>query len=463
MSILTPLVEFFRPSRSTFFRSQKKSYEDLDGWFGLGYSQTVAGVPVNEISALQQSVVLACVQIISSDIAKLPIRLYEKLENGKKRLAKNHYLSRLFRSPNDYQTWHDFCEFTLVNLIVNGNAYAVILRDGAGVPVALIPINAQHVQLRETAEDPNSWFYNVSRQGLHELAVLRDMPMSIHRDDVLHFKWLSYINGLFGTNRVLLAKEQIGLALGLEEASSRFVGQGSRLSGFIKRQVPDKPGVQGKETIERIQAAWNETFSGPRNTGGLGVLPVGAEFQSAMLSFVDTQFVEQSRFQVEQIARYFRVPLSKLGIADKSEAASGLVQLETEYFNSCLSSYTERMVQTLYKQFEIDADDYEIAFDFEGMFKADLQTRINTANLGFTGSVFTVNENRAANGLPPVPDGDLIYVPANMVPLGTLPQQNESDAGIGSDQSGRPARGGDGDEGAPDTPADDPDDRAPSI
>lgn len=436
------------------FWRQKDAGGQIDSsWFNLG-GQTVSGVPVNQVSAIQNSAVLACVSILATDIAKLPLRLYRRLPNGNKILAKSHWLAQLFNNPNNYQTRFEWLEHVMVNLLISGNAYSVILRNPAGIPTALIPINAQQVQLYESPDNAD-YFYFVSRNGLHETSLLRSLPLRIPSDDVFHVRWLSYVNSLWGSNRIDMAREAIGLTMALEESSARLMGSGARPSGLLTTDAK-----LTKETIERIAGSWQSNHGGPHRTGGTAVLEQGLKWQPLSFSSVDTQFIEQRRFQIEEIARVFRVPLYKLSITE-DQPGSSLLQLEQDYVNGTLSAYCDRITAKLYKTFEIDEDEFEIAFDYEYAVKADIATRINSLRIGILAGLYTLNEARSSLSLPSVgPDGDTLMVPTNMMPLGSEPP-DQANSQPGSDSTGKPGEGGDGDELHTD-PNLNPDDAAPN-
>lgn len=115
-------------------------------------SQTNAGISISQTTALSSSAVLACVSILSSDVAKIRPVLYKRGSKGAKKAMPGHWLAVLLRRPNDWQTRFEFTEMLMVQLLLRSNAYAVIIRNGAGKPVKLVPINSDRVAIWEAPE-----------------------------------------------------------------------------------------------------------------------------------------------------------------------------------------------------------------------------------------------------------------------------------------------------------------------
>lgn len=405
-------------------------------WFGNAFAETSSGITVSQYNFLQDATALACIQILSSDVAKLPLIISRRLPNGGKEPAREHPLYKLFKCPNDYMTRYEWIEHLMTNLLIWGNCYSVILRED-GVPTALVPVNSGQVTFRESSVD-TQYFYYVNTNTLHERAMLRDVPNPVPSDDVLHIKWLSYINSLFGTDRATLMRETVGLSLALEQSAARMIGNGARPSGVIELE-----GVFQKESLERLVASWHQSQSGVNRNGGTAVLQPGMKYHPISWSSVDQQFIEQREFVIAQVARAFRIPLYKLSLAE-AQPGSSTLQLETDYYESTLSAWTDRIVARLHKTFDVDEDEFEISFDYSHALKADYQTQINTYRIGVIGGLMSINEARQALGLPPVADGDVILQATNLAPLGYDPSDDASSAGPGSDRSGKPGSGGDG-------------------
>jgi len=407
--------------------------------FGLdgGWGWASSGIPVNSISAMQQVAVMACTSILSEDVAKLPLQLWRRQDDGGKKLATDHWLSGLLRRPNAWQTRFEFIEMLQAALVLRGNGYAVIVRDWRGTPTSLVPIHPDRVTLYESPD--GSIFYFVTRQGLHEMAVLKDLPIMIHSDDILHIKWLSNWNSLLGVSRIGLMREAIGLAMAQEQHAGNFARQAARPSGVL--QTDRK---LSKEVIDRLLDAWKKDQGGVQNSGKTRVLEEGLKWQALTMSMVDAEFMDQRRFSVEDIARGFRVPLYKIGVPSEGQGTA-LVQQDQEYLNNVVLGYCGRWTQKLEVTFRIDGDLF-LEFDTSHFLKADIQTRFTAYRQAIGGPFMTPNEARRAEGLPDDPKGDRVLQAVNMMPLGDpLPSKDAPKGGVGSDTSGATGQGGSGD------------------
>ena len=190
------------------------------GWYA---SRTVSGINVSQVTALSTPPVFAAIRILSEDVAKLKPLLYKVDAQGARALVKDHWLARLFKRPNDWQTGFDFRLMLMVQLCLRQNAYFVIIRNQAGRPIKFIPVNSDRVAIWEAPE--GSLFYRVTPLGLHEMAELSGEPFLIPAEDVCHIRGIS-INGLMGSALIVLGKEAIGLNLAYEQQAARWMSSG---------------------------------------------------------------------------------------------------------------------------------------------------------------------------------------------------------------------------------------------
>ena len=405
-----------------------------DAWGEWGV--TDAGVTVNSWTAMHHGPVMAAVSILSEEVAKIPWGVYRRTADGGKVPATDHFLYRLLRHPNDWQTALEFKEMMQAALVLCGNAYAVAVRDWRGVPQYLVPVHPDRVTLYEAPD--GQWFYLVTRNGLHEMAMLREVPIMVPSEDVFHLRWLSQWNSLLGSRRVTLARQPIGLSISLEEHHARFAGHGARPSGVLTTEQK-----LAKETRDMLASEWQKTKGGPRNAGATAVLEQGLKWESLSMTMVDAEFMEARKFQLREVARAFQIPPYKLGVEDSGSGPS-MVQQAQEYLNGPISGYCERWKAKLEKFFDLDGIDLFVDWSYEAFYKADIGTRYAAYRQAVGAPWMAVNEARRGEGLPTVPDGNDVLQPTNMAPLGWEPP-DRTDGGQGSDQTGSPAPGGDGD------------------
>jgi HK97 family phage portal protein len=404
------------------------------GEWGSGESN--AGIAVNSVTAMQHVAVMACVSILSQDVAKIPLGIFRRLANGGKEPAREHFLHRLLRDPNKWQTAFEFKEMMQASLVLRGNAYAVTVRNERGDPLYLVPVYPDRVALWEAPD--GEWFYWVTRNGLHERAVLSSLPLLIHCDDMLHLRWLPQWNSLLGTSRISMIRESVGISMVLEQHQARFTGQGARTGGVLSTDLK----FGSKEAREQMRDEWTRMQAGPKNSGAVAVLEQGLKWQPLGLSMVDSQFIESRGFQLRDICRAFDVPPYKLAIEGENEGPA-MVQMGQQYLNGPISGYCERWKAKGEKFFELDGEELFLDWDYSHFLKADLLSRSTAYRQAVGGPWMSVNEARRAEGMADDPKGSKVLQATNMAPLGWEPPDRS--APPGSDQTGKPAPGGDGD------------------
>jgi HK97 family phage portal protein len=391
----------------------------------LGSLASTAGVVINQTTAMSVSAVYACVSIRAEDGARCTPTLWRVNDDGSRDAAKGHPVQRLFRKPNRLQTWFEFYEQMQVALLLRGNAYAVILRDSRGNPAELIPCNPDAVQPLEASD--GSLFYQISRVGLFQLAVLRDVPQRVPAEDVFHLRGMSF-NATVGANRTGLARDSIGVTLGLEQQAARWMANGARPSFLLKSAKS-----LTKEAAERLKSTWERLFGGIQNVGATAVLEEGLEAQPLSISAVDLEFIAQRKLSIEDVTRWFRMPPHKIGVTD-GLSKTNQAQADQDYVNNTIMPDLVRWEQKFVDCFDLDGDAYEVDFDEDELLRADVLTRLNVGRLGVLSGLLTPNEWRRREKLPPVKGGDEVRAPVNLAELGS------DMTGTAPDGAGRPPK-----------------------
>lgn len=402
-------------------------------------TQSSGGIVVTQNSALQVATVMSCVSILSEDVAKLPIHVYKLRTDGGRDIQLDHPVEKLFQRPNDFQSKFEFIEQMQAALLLRGNAYAPIIRDGRGRPIAMIPVNPDRVTIFEAPD--GSIFYQVSRSGQHDIAVLSSLPLMIPSEDMFHVRWLSVDRSLWGASRIGLARESIGLALSQQEMAGRLSANNTNLGGVL--QTDQK---LSKEAAERLAKAWREQKAGVRNAGSVAVLEQGLKWQQLGMTAQDAEFILSRHFSVEEIGRLFRMPPHKLGVPSKG-TGSTMEQADQDYMNNVVSSYLERWEAKIAQHFGLAEERLFVEFDITRFLRASLSARYAAYRVGIIGMFLKPNEARRAEGLPDVEGGDKLYQPTNVAELGFEPT-GPGGGGLGSDTTGAPASGGTADPAA---------------
>jgi HK97 family phage portal protein len=410
---------------NSFKRSGDSSTSDL-AWGSPWSAHSVSGVEINQLTALNATTVMAAVTMLCEDFAKLTPTIYRKAEDGSRSEANDHELYPLLYQPNDYQDYFQFAEMMQFSLVMRGNGYAVRIRNGRGITIKLIPVNADWVALWEAPD--GSLFYRVTPNGLHMMAELRGQPFLIPAEDMIHIRGFS-MNGLLGASRIVLAKEAIGLSLGYERQAAQYMSQGANTSGILTTEQKITP-----EAATRMASDWKEKKGGLQNAGKIVVLEQGLKYQPTMLSAADAQFIAARNLQIQEITRIFRIPAHMLGDLARS-TNNNITQMAQEYINLTMSSYTQRWKWVLDIAFGLRAQGLFIDYDLTQLARADQTARYNNYARGIMGGFLKPNEARIDDGRDPDPKGDELLQPANMSEMGS------QSTGTGADGGGRPEDG----------------------
>lgn len=396
------------------------------GMMSLGSVASASGLLISPATAMTVSAVYASVNIISTDVARCRAALFETKEDESRVRDKKHAVAKLLKRPNRIQTWFEFCRDWTLAYLLRGNAYFAILRDRRGDPTELILINPDAVTVLEAIN--GSIFYCVSRFGLFQMAVLQDFPLSIPAEDICHLRGPSF-NMLVGANTIGLARDSIGLAMGLSQQQSRWIGNGARPSVVLEtdRKLDDL-------TAARLKLGWQQFSAGIQNVGRTAVLEDGVKAKALQLSSVDLQFIEQCNFSVQDIARYFNMPTRKLGLPDVARGST-IIQEEQAYVNATVAPILDMIEQKFELTFNLDAECRELDLDESPLLRADPMTRYNLGRIGKLSGLISTNEWRRGERLPPDPDGDKLMQPVNMAALGS------DMSGTAPDGAGRPPAG----------------------
>lgn len=394
----------------------------------LGSIASASGAQISQATAMSVSAVYACVNRLSTDLARCTPGLFRLAGDGSKQREREHPLQALFTRPNRQQTWFEFDRQMWIGLLLRGNAYAAIRRNYRGVPIELIPINPDAVMVLEAGD--GSIFYNVNRIGLWQIAMLRDFPVAIPSEDVFHLRGLSF-NSLVGVSTIGLARDSVGLAMSLEQQANRWIANGARPSTWLKTKK-----VLSEPVAKRLKSQFDDLHAGYQNTGKSVLLEDGIEPVALQLTSVDLQFIEQRKMQPEDICRFFGVPPHKAGVATDTRGASqNLAAQDQDYVNSAVTERAVNFEQRFAWTFGLDAEELFVERDLNQLLRADVMTRANVSRLNILSGKTTQNEERLADGLAPKEGGDRLMMPTNMAAEGS------NITGQAPDGAGRPKDG----------------------
>ena len=382
--------------------------------FYLGSSS--AGKAVTERSAMQMTAVYACVRILSEAIAGLPLHLYRHNSEGGKEKAVDHPLYRLLHDePNPEMSSFVFRETLMTHLLLWGNAYSQIIRNGKGEIVALYPLMPNKMSVNR---DANGRLYYEYTRSTEEAPTMKGSTVRLSPADILHIPGLGF-DGLVGYSPIAMTKNAIGLAIATEEYGSKFFANGAQPSGVLEH-----PGTL--KDPSRVRDSWQSTFGGSGNANKVAVLEEGMKYTPISISPEQAQFLETRKFQINEIARIFRVPPHMVGDLEKS-SFSNIEQQSLEFVKYTLDPWVVRWEQSIQRALlrPEEKRDYFVKFNVEGLLRGDYQSRMNgyaTARQNGWMSANDIRELENFDRIPAEDGGDLYLINGNMTKL--------SDAGI---------------------------------
>ena len=378
--------------------------------FFMGGSSS--GKNVNERTAMQMTAVYACVRILSEAIAGLPLHLYRYEEDGSKTKAIDHGLySLLHDEPNPEMTSFVFRETLMTHLLLWGNAYAQIIRNGKGEVLALYPLMPNKMQVDR--DDSGQLYYTYSRTKEEANAKDSESSVKLSPYDVLHIPGLGF-DGLVGYSPIAMAKNAIGMAMACEEFGAKFFANGASPSGVLEH-----PGIL--KDPAKVRDSWNAAYGGSANSHKVAVLEEGMKYSPISISPNEAQFLETRKFQINEIARIFRVPPHMVGDLEKS-SFSNIEQQSLEFVKYTLDPWVIRWEQSLARAlFSPDEKHtYFFKFNVEGLLRGDYQSRMTGYATARQNGWMSANDIRELEDLDRIPadkGGDLYLVNGNMLPL----------------------------------------------
>lgn len=373
---------------------------------------TSSGKRVNEISAMQITGVYACVRVLAESIAGLPLHLFQEDADGNTHKAIDHPLFFLMHDePNAEMTSFNFKETLMSHLLLWGNCYCQIIRNGKSEVTALYPLMPNRMKVDRDSK--GQIYYEYTLRPEDPLNNKKASTVFLKPVDVLHIPGLGF-DGLVGYSPIAMAKNAIGISIAAEEYGSKFFANGATPSGILEH-----PGII--KDPNKVRDAWNAAFGGSSNSGKVAVLEEGMKYSPISIPPEQAQFLETRKFQLNEIARIFRVPPHMIGDLEKS-TFSNIEQQSLEFVKYTLEPWLVRWEQALNRSLltEEEKKTYFFKFNVDGLLRGDYQSRMNGYATARQNGWMSSNDIRRLEGLdliPPEEGGDLYLINGSMTKL----------------------------------------------
>lgn len=363
------------------------------------FGGTASGKTVNERTAMQTTAVYACVRILAETIASLPLNIYRSTDNGKEKATDHQLYYLLHDEPNPEMTSFVFRETLMSHLLLWGNAYAQIIRDGRGKVLALYPLLPDRMTVDRTTDGQLYFEYR------------KDTGYVILRpEDILHIPGLGF-DGLVGYSPIAMAKNAIGMAIATEEYGGKFFANGASPGGVLEH-----PGVV--KDPARIRESWNTVYQGSGNAHRIAVLEEGMKFQPIGIPPEQAQFLETRKFQTEEICRIFRVPPHLVANLDKA-TFSNIEHQSISFVVHTIRPWLVRLEQGMNKALLSPSEkgQYFVGFVVDGLLRGDYASRMQGYAIGIQNGFLSPNDVRTLENMNTIEHGDIYAMNGNMLKL----------------------------------------------
>ena len=396
---------------SGLFKSRDKPTNRTNGSaysFLMGGSSS--GRRVNERSAMQMTAVYSCVRILSEAVASLPLHVYLRTDIGTEKAIEHPLYKVLHDEPNPEMTSFVFRETMMTHLLLWGNAYAQIIRNGKGEVLGLYPLMPDRMKVDRDDKGKICYEYFVSDSdaGTEKQGIVK-----LNGSDVLHIPGLGF-DGLIGYSPIALAKNAIGMTLATENYGASFFKNGANPGGVLEH-----PGIL--KDPKRVRDSWNAVYNGVTNSHKVAVLEEGMKYTQIGIPPEEAQFLQTRKFQINEIARLYRIPPHMIGDLEKS-SFSNIEQQSLEFVKYTLDPWVVRLEQAFKRSLFLPEEKkkYFVKFNVDGLLRGDYQSRMSGYAIARQNGWLSTNDIRELEDLNLLTDeegGNLYLINGNMTKL----------------------------------------------
>ncbi|WP_429158913.1 phage portal protein [Desulfitispora alkaliphila] len=388
------------PILSKLFNSRADPKNSMwESTYAFFFGPTSSGKHVDERTAMQTSAVYACVRILSETIASLPLHTYVRTNKGKEKALDHPLYNLLHDAPNDEMTSFVFRETLMGHLLLWGNAYAQVMRDGRGKVISLYPLMPDKMTVKRS--EGGEIYYSYQKDS--EEFILRSF-------EVLHIPGLGF-DGLLGHSPIAMAKQAIGMAIATEEYGATYFKNGANPGGVLEH-----PGIL--KDPAKVRDSWNSVYGGSNNANRVAVLEEGLSFKPISIPPEQSQFLQTRKFQINEIARIFRIPPHMIGDLEKS-SFSNIEQQSLEFVKYTLTPWLSRWEMAMKKTLLSPSEkkDYFFKLNVEGLLRGDYKTRMEGYSIGIQNGFLSPNDVRHLEDMNPIEHGDIYVANGNLLKL----------------------------------------------
>ena len=381
----------------------------------LTSQKTESGAVTTPESSMSLSAYYACLHNRSEDIGKIPLIVNQRQGRGKRRATEHPIYHLLKNEPTPEMSAISWKETITHHAQGWGGGFAAIVLNGAGRPIKLPIIHPANMKvLKLTKMDLQRADLGEEYLGrlLYQVKVPGEKPVGLWPESVLHLHGLGG-DGITGYALSVLGKEAVGLGLEVEKFGARFFANGATPGIVIIH-----PRNLTKDAVEKFSEKWNVNFGGASRSHKAAFLTEDVKIEKLGVPPEEAQFLQTRSFQIEEIARWFRMPQHKIGKVDRI-ALSSIEAQNIEYVVDSLMPWAVRWEQEVNRKlfFPGERDEFFAEFLFNALLRGDSAQRSNYYRTMFGIGAMSINDIREAENMNGIGDiGDLSFMPLNMVP-----------------------------------------------
>lgn len=397
-----------RPVRDWFTRGIRVDVADKTGTMSA-LPKMDFGVSVTNDGAMRLTAFFAGIRLISENVASLPKEVKMKKDRTLSS-TDNHPVNRLLEKPNEYTNTFSFWQTIATWIKGWGNAYAIIMRDGTGKPVALHQVHPQCVQIvisngkkwyKVTMTDPSFSFLNGTYPDYN----------------MLHFMEMT-LDGITGVNTVIYNAIAIGKATATEKFAAEFYEKGGNI-----KAVMETDGNLGDKEYDQFMAHFSKAASNFETP----LLEYGIKYKQLSVNPVAAQLIQSETLSIQDIARILNVPPHM--IAELSHATFSNIEHQTiQFVQYSLRPIVKKIeVELRSKLFFESEREYKVKFSLDGLLRGDTAARSNFYHNAILDGYMSRNEVRDLEGLERVEGLDEFLYPLNTGIVGKEIQTDKDD------------------------------------
>jgi HK97 family phage portal protein len=373
------------------------------------YGVSNAGVYVDAESAIRVSTVYSCVRLLGDTVSSLPMGAY--VRRGRNRISYASVYGSTpewVNKPNPEATRLEFIEQIITSLHLHGNAYVLTVRDDMGEVVELYVLNPNDVKI-ERPFPGEPLVYKLRDE-------LNNFTRVLTNKDIVHIPMMKFPGSHYGLSPIGACRMSVGISMASDTYASSYFGNAANPAGVIE--------VAGELTDEQaadIKRQWNQNNGGPYMSGSTAVLSGGAAFKPLSLNAQDAQLIESRKFNVEDIARIFRVPLSLLGHPASGAMSYASVEAQNlSFVQHSLRPLLERIEQALSPL--LPEEDGFIKFNLDALLRGTTIERFDAYTKGLREGFLSLNDVRSFEDLSPLGEaGDQYRLPLQNIDASQAP------------------------------------------